>query len=206
MTSDELKSLWNTSSFTRRLLGFVFDEGHCITQWGKFRKQYLNVGNLRYLIADTVPFYVASATLPSSLIAEIRKLLHMSSETTVEVLCSNDRPDIALVVREMTFPSSSYKDLSFLVPHNWNEGMHSPKKFLVFFDDIKEAEGAKDYFRQHLQKEYHSKIGWFHSTTSQEYREAKVEQFRRGELWGLLCTDAFGLVSHCTFNCRRNTY
>ncbi|XP_006458573.1 hypothetical protein AGABI2DRAFT_64836, partial [Agaricus bisporus var. bisporus H97] len=193
IASDELNFLWKKPSFTAHILGFVFDEGHCIVQWGKFRKHYLAVGILRHLITDPVPFYVASATLPTPLIAEIRKLLHMNSERTVEVLCSNDRPDIALMVRELSYPSSSYKDLSFLIPHNWNEGMNVPKKFLVFFDDIKEAEAAKEFFHQHLLKEYHSKVAWFHSTMGQLYREAKVEGFRKGEIWGLLCTDAFGL-------------
>ncbi|EKM74239.1 hypothetical protein AGABI1DRAFT_17329, partial [Agaricus bisporus var. burnettii JB137-S8] len=101
--------------FTRRILGFVFDEGHCIVQWGKFRKHYLAVGILRNLITEPVPFHVASATLPPPLIAETRKLLQMDSERTTKILFSNDRPDIALMVQEMNHPSSSYKDLAFLI-------------------------------------------------------------------------------------------
>jgi hypothetical protein len=33
---------------------------------------------------------------------------------------------------------------------------------------------------------------------SQRYREEKVQQFRNGEIWGLICMDAFGLVSDST--------
>lgn len=194
MTSDELRDLWKASSFTSRILGLIFDEGHCIAQWGKFRKHYLAVGVIRYIIGDLIPFYVASATLPPPLISEIRRLLHLRPQKTTQILCSNDRPDIALMVRALNRPSSSYEDLAFLIPRNWNESMESPKKFLVFFDNIKEAEGAKEFFHQRLLKEYYSKIFWFHSTMSQEFRDRKVEDFRAGNLWGLFCTDAFGLV------------
>ncbi|EKM74280.1 hypothetical protein AGABI1DRAFT_24096, partial [Agaricus bisporus var. burnettii JB137-S8] len=193
LTSDELSLLWKTSSFTSRLIGFIFDEGHCISQWGKFRKHYLAIGIIRYLISKPVPFYVASATLPPPVVTEVRKLLHMTQENTSLVLCSNERPDIALMVRELKRPSSSYEDLAFLIPCNWLEGMSKPKKFLVFFDNTKEAENAKKYFHTRLLERYHSRIAWFHSTMTQEYRERKVDEFRRGEIWGLLCTDAFGL-------------
>jgi superfamily II DNA helicase RecQ len=199
MISDEFRELWKISSFTRRILGFVFDEGHCISQWGQFRKHYLAVGMIRYLISDPIPFYVASATLPTPLITEIRRLLHMSPENTTQLLCSNERPDIALMVRELSCPSSSFEDLAFLIPYNWQDGDETPKKFLVFFDDIKAAEQATKYFHGRLLQEYHSKIAWFHSTMSQEYRETMVDRFRKGEVWGLFCTDAFGLVSFREF-------
>lgn len=195
VTSDELKALWKVPSFTERILGFVFDEAHCISQWGKFRKHYLAVGILRYLISEPVPFYAASATFPPPIIAETRRLLHMNSKSTAEILCSNDRPEIGLMVRELVYPSSSYNDLSFLIPYNWQNTMTKPKKFLVFFDDIKEAKAATKYFRRQLLKKFRSKIAWFHSTMSQEYRDEKVKEFREGKVWGMFCTDAFGLVS-----------
>jgi superfamily II DNA helicase RecQ len=177
MMSDELRVLWTKASFTKRILAFVFDEGHCITQWGKFRKHYLAVGIIRLLISDPVPFYVASATLPPPLLAETRKLLHMNPADTIKVLCSNNRPDIALMVRELVHPALSYQDLHFLIPYNWQEGMDVPKKFLVFFNDIQDAQGVKKSFHDHLLKVHHNKIVWFHSTMSQEYCEDMVEKF-----------------------------
>jgi superfamily II DNA helicase RecQ len=174
MTSQELRVLWNTPSFTRRLLGFIFNEAHCIVQWGHFRKQYLTVGAIQCLISDPLPVYIASATLPPPLITEIRKLLHMNTQNTDEILCSNNRPDIALMVRQLASPVSSYEDLAFLIPYNWDIGMDRPKKFLVFFDDIKEAEEAKKYFHRRLHQEHHKRIAWFHSTMSQRYLQFRV--------------------------------
>ncbi|KAF8152274.1 P-loop containing nucleoside triphosphate hydrolase protein [Crassisporium funariophilum] len=36
MGSEEVDRLWKKTAVTKRLLNFIFDEGHCIAQWGKF--------------------------------------------------------------------------------------------------------------------------------------------------------------------------
>jgi superfamily II DNA helicase RecQ len=48
MTHPELDKLWKRHSVTRHISYFVFDEGHCIVHWGKFREQYTKLGDLRY--------------------------------------------------------------------------------------------------------------------------------------------------------------
>lgn len=175
---------------------FVFDEGHCIAQWGTFRKNYLSVGILRHRIGEPIPFYIASATLPPRVLYETRQLLYLKATPgTTKVLCSNDRPDIRLSVRQLAYPASSYNDLNFLIPFNWNEEMHVPSKFLVFFDNIKEVQMAIKHMRSRLNRRYHDRIDWFHSTMTQSYQEKAVERLRSGEVWGLFCTDAFGMVS-----------
>jgi superfamily II DNA helicase RecQ len=195
MANDEVSKLWKVPKFTQRILAFIFDEGHCIAQWGTFRKHYLSLGLLRHLIPDPVPFYVASATLPTPIITETRRLLNLRPKNTTRVLCSNDRPDISLAVRALVYPANSYKDLNFLIPWNWNEDMDAPSKFLVFFDNIKEVEEATRHMRSRLQRKFHGRVDWFHSTMSQEFREEAVKKLRTGMLWGLFCTDAFGMVS-----------
>jgi superfamily II DNA helicase RecQ len=194
MANDKMGELWKIPKFTRRILAFIFDEGHCIYQWGIFRKNYMMVGMLRHLISVDVPFYVASATLPPPVITETSRLLRLRKNETVKVLCSNDRPEIRLMVCPLVYLAGSYKDLEFLIPFNWNEGMDEPEKFLVFFDNTKEAERATKHMRSRLRREFHSRIEWFHSTMSQEFREQTAGKLRRGELWGLFCTDAFGMV------------
>lgn len=109
MTNDELRKLWKVTKFIKKILAFVFDEGHCISQWGTFRKNYLAVGLIRHLISVPVPFYVASATLPPVVLSELRKLLFIrSKDDTTQVLCSNDRPDIQLMVRPLVYPAGSF--------------------------------------------------------------------------------------------------
>lgn len=195
MGNEEVNKMWKKSKVTKRILNFIFDEGHCISQWGSFRKEYLHVGALRYLIPESIPFYVASATIPHPILLDIMDILHMRQENTELILRSNDRPEISLVVRGLKFPASSFRDLEFLIPDGAGEGDLIPDKFLVFFDSRKEAEAAVKFLRKRLPQNLSSKICWFHSELTEKGREALTEKMRRGDVWGFCCTDSFGMVS-----------
>lgn len=196
MLSEEIDKLWKKPKVTSRILNFIFDEGHCISQWGKFRKEYLHLGSLRYLIPETIPFYVASATLPSLVLLDVIDILRLRPDKTELILRSNDRPEIQLVIRGLRYPANSFKDLAFLIPDNFKEGDPRPEKFLIFFDSTKEAERATKYLRTRLPKSLHNKIKYFHSTMTPSYREDELEAMKSSETWGLCTTDAFGMVSH----------
>ncbi|KAM6493360.1 P-loop containing nucleoside triphosphate hydrolase protein [Amanita muscaria] len=190
MNSPEILKLWKNKRFTSHILNFIFDEGHCISQWGKFRKDYKSVGNLRYLIDEDIPFYVASATLPEGTVSEVPDVLRLRPSNTKYFLRTNDRPDIHLMVRPLSFAANSFRDLDFLIPLGDNERHHVPK-FLVFFDDTKEAERATRYLQYRLPGPLRQKIRWFHSTMTPEYRADELEAFQLNKRWGLCTTDAF---------------
>lgn len=196
LTSDDghMSELLKKRDFTSKLLNIIFDEAHCISTWSNFRTAYKRLGMLRYVLPD-VPFYVASATLPSGILSNIFETLNMQRQKTELILHSNDRPDIYIGVREMESAISSYKDIGFLIPEGWTEGDEPPAKFLVFFDKIGDTEAAVAYLRTRLPAQYASKIRWFHATTTEAYREEHLELFRDSETWGLCVTDAFGMVS-----------
>ncbi|KAF8193662.1 P-loop containing nucleoside triphosphate hydrolase protein [Pholiota molesta] len=186
MAHDEVEKLWKKPKVTKRLLNFIFDEGHCISQWGKFRKEYLLVGNL-------IPIYVASATLPPPVLLDVVEILKLRPKETVHIIYSNDRPEIRLMVRGLACPANSFKDLAFLIPEGLRESDDAPPTFLVFFDNTKESERACKYLCSRLPWALWDKIRWFHSTMTQQYREEQVEAMRKGDVWGLCCTDAFGM-------------
>lgn len=178
-----------------KFLYFVFDEGHCISQWGhSFRSQYLYVGNLRYLLPPDVPFYVASATLPPHIFHDVVEILHLRPDKMETIFCSNDRPNIHLVVRGIVYPIASYHDLAFLIPDGFHIGSPRFPKFLIFFDSTTCSEDAIKYLRKRLPPELQDKIIWFHSTMTTPYREEEFERFRSDEVWGMAVTDAFGMV------------
>lgn len=126
MSNEYVQGLWKKSQVTKRLLNFIFDEGHCITQWGSFRTEYLHVGSLRYLIPESVPFYIPSATLPPKVLSDIFEILRLRTSNTEKIMCSNDRPEISLAVRVLAFPASSFQDLAFLIPEAFQEGDPPP--------------------------------------------------------------------------------
>jgi superfamily II DNA helicase RecQ len=127
--------------FLSKVFNIVFDEGHCISQWGlTFRPEYKQVGMLHF-IAPGIPFYITSAAIPHLMILDIKEMLHIPSSCHL-FQRSNDWHNIAFCVRKMQHTMSSFEDLAFLVPSSWAEGDGLPQKFMVFFDNKHEAESA----------------------------------------------------------------
>lgn len=87
-----------------------------------------------------IPFYLPSATLPPIILHDIAKVLCLCPGQTEYIMQSNDRPEIQLVVQSLTFTVKSFQDLAFLIPDGFKEGDQPPPKFLIFFDNWKEAE------------------------------------------------------------------
>ena len=188
--------LWKIPAFTARLLYFVFDEGHCVREWGSFREQYKHVGNLRHLIPETIPFYVTSATLPMPLLLDVAEILQLRKGETEFILRSNDRPDIALAVHKMQYPAYTYQDLEFLIPQGYKDGDPPPPKFLVFCNSKAETEAACQYLRSRLPKAIGlQKIKYFHASMSEFFRVDEYEALQNGDTFGLCVTAAFGMVS-----------
>ena len=78
MGNDEVEKLWKKPDFTKQLLNFIFDKGHCISQWGSFWKEYAYLGALHYFILERVPFYVTSATLPLPVLFDVIDILQLN--------------------------------------------------------------------------------------------------------------------------------
>ena len=159
-----------------------------------FIKAHLRAGNLRYLIPEKIPFYVALATLPPPVLLDIIEILKLHLQNTVHIIYSNDCPEIQLMVRGLVCTASSFQDLAFLIPQSYQESDPPILPFLVFFDNTKEAEWACKYLQTLLPQSLWHKIRWFHLTMTQYFREDQVEAMKRGDVWGLCCTDAFGMV------------
>lgn len=176
-----------------KVFNIVFDEGHCITQWGStFRLEYKLVGVLRF-IAPGIPFYITSATIPHVMLQDIKETLHIPSSSLL-FQRSNDRHNIAFCVKKMQYPMSSFEDLAFLVPSSWTESDHVPRKFIVFFDSKREAELASQFLRNRMPEALKHKVKWFHAGMSEFFRKEELQLFREGDLWGLGMTDVGGMV------------
>ncbi|KAF9495708.1 P-loop containing nucleoside triphosphate hydrolase protein [Pleurotus eryngii] len=166
--SAEVKALWRNSHFTAWILNIIFDEGH-----------------------SAIPFYVASATLPKSVLIDIANVLRLRPEQTEYIMRSNERPEIALSVRSFVYPANTFKDLLFLLPGEpYCETI--PWKFIIFFDNIKESESAALMMRKRLRPGNQQRLVYFHLTMTPAYREEKVRCFQEGSVVGLFATDAFG--------------
>ncbi|EKM49478.1 uncharacterized protein PHACADRAFT_106910, partial [Phanerochaete carnosa HHB-10118-sp] len=69
--------LFKDLSFHARILCVVFDEGHCISQWGAFGPEYSEISRLRYLLPES-KFIFASATFSPLILDDIKKLFGLA--------------------------------------------------------------------------------------------------------------------------------
>lgn len=175
--------------FVALISSIIFDEAHCISQWGSFRPEYSEIGRLRYQVPHT-PFVFASATFTLAILSEIKQKFGLCQENTTHIQRPTDRPNIALGVRRIKHALSSFADLAFIV-----EGSLPPPKFVIFFNSIAESVNAGNMLRKRLPHHLRNKISWYNSDMSDEFKRDELECLRRGEIWGLCATDSFGMVS-----------
>ncbi|XP_006457381.1 hypothetical protein AGABI2DRAFT_50460, partial [Agaricus bisporus var. bisporus H97] len=193
MGNKAVRELFRKPCVASSLLEVVLDEGHCVHQWASFRQHFKNLGDIRYAIPGDISFYVASATLPNDILLEIREALNLRDNTTELIIYSNDRPDISLMVQTIVNKINSYCDLDFLIPDGFSVDSLHPPKFLVFFDNTTETREAVLHLRQRMPISRAQEIVWFNSTLSSQGREDILKDYKMSKIWGLCCTDAFGM-------------
>ena len=182
---------------TSRLFSVIFDEAHCISQWGdSFRPQYSHVVDLGFLVPLRTIFYVTSATLPPIVLSDVLHKLRLdkSPQQIESVKLSNDRPNIFLGVWRLQHTASSFRDLSFLLPADKDFDEEPPPKFMVFFDSKTDCQKAVDFLQGRLPKKDIDKVVWFHSGMSDDFRFDALQDLKDGKILGMCCTDAAGMV------------
>lgn len=188
------EKLLSDKNFNDHVVSIVIDEAHCISQWGTFRPEYREIGRLRYLQRKPCSILATSATMSSAVIDDVKKVLRLCEENLFVSRCSTDRTNIKILVRPILNPIRTFRDLSFLLC-DWKPGDPPPPKFLVFFDNINESVLAGLFLRSLLPKDQHHHIKWFNSEMSDRFKRNETGRLARGETWGLMATDSFGMVS-----------
>lgn len=192
--------LWPAKSFVSKIQRIVFDEAHCVLQWGlSFRPEYKAATNITFYLPN-IPVYLSSATMPPTVVSQLKQVFRLTDKNTTVIQRSNDRPNIAIVVRRMEYPQDSFEDLAFLVPKDWKQGDPPPPKFMVFFDNKKDAEAAAKFLQNRVSVQLRKNIPWFHAGMTRYFRVEQVARLRGEEreedgAWGFMATDSGGLVS-----------
>jgi superfamily II DNA/RNA helicase len=129
--------------------------------------------------------------MPMLVLNDMKAKLMLHPNKTIIMHCSNDRPNISFVVEKMQYSVKSMLDLQCILQLN---GATPPKKFMVFVNKQCESEemGKKEWFNLPLYLK--EKIVWFHSGMSPEFHKDAIQKLQMGEIWGIICTDAAGMV------------
>jgi len=179
----------------------VFDEAHCISQWGQeFRPDYLNAGRK---IAGYSEIYLMrkllfSATISEQVFEEISNL--MPGVVTVEGTEKNYNP-----VRDhikMDFKHNVVEDDRLLEVANYlKTGKFNPElsRAIIFVKSRKKVEECSLIMPDSLQEvfgancSFAEKVGAFHAGMDAEDRKDTYEKYKSGEILILFATKAFGM-------------
>ena len=101
LNSDKWRMLLSCDVYRKSLISVIVDEAHCISQWGTsgtskcpsvpFRVWYSNVGELRSIIADSVPSVVLTATATKR---DIFQTLNLNMKSVLVIERSPDKPNV----------------------------------------------------------------------------------------------------------------
>ena len=101
----------------------------------------------------------------------------------------------------MKYPIQTLHDLAFLVPLNpimddieWIRS--NIPQFLVYCNSQSDAEKIALFLCNQLPVEARNHIMWYHSGMSEDFKREKMRAYEVGEILGLCCTDACGMVSN----------
>ena len=129
--------------------------------------------------------------MPMLVLNDVKAKLMLRSNKTTIIHCSNDRPNISFVVEKMQYSAKSMLDLECVLQLN---GAAPLKKFMVFVNKQHESEEMATKEWDNLPPHLKEKIVWFHSGMSPEFCEGAIQKLQTGEIWGIMCTDAAGMV------------
>lgn len=186
------KYLWENHTFRSRVTRIIFDEAHCILEWGDFRPAYRRLQFLVHLLRGAT-FLALSATLSPDMVEELQLALNLFNLVVLRL--SNDRSNVALIARPMKHSFASLHDLAPLVPLNRTPESPPIPKFTVFMRTKKHCERAAKFLRDRLPPEERDRIVWVHAEMTRGFNEDAMVKLRNGELYGIVCTDVAGMVS-----------
>lgn len=197
-------SVLSKKTLQDQLRCFVVDEAHCVCEWGgSFRPDYTKIGALRGRIRKSVPFVVASATLPSHVLDVVKKELNIDANPIV-VSLTNERRNVILVTRPMKFDELSMGDLRFTIPREAKVPQDVPIT-LIYANTRASCETIYDRLKHFSPTWLHGAIAYYHAKIGQKKKRRLEERLRKGKVRIMICTDAVGMVSSLLLN-RKEKY
>ena len=179
----------------------VFDEAHCISQWGQeFRPDYLNAAKkvAGYSSVYNLRKLLFSATISEQVFEEIKVLMPgVNPVEDTEKSYNPVRDHIKMDFKHNVIEDERLKEIALYL----KKGGFNPEfsRAIVFVKSRKKAEECSlimsDCLRNVIGNDcsFSEKVGSFHAGMDAEDRKDTYEKFKNGEVVILFSTKAFGM-------------
>lgn len=155
----------------------VVDEAHCISQWGyDFRPDYLQIGELRKSV--DAPVIALTATATPAVAQDIIRRLSVEGREFTLLKSGFERENLNYIVRECSDKFGQALAVCNSVPGSGIIYLRSRNKCEELSSRLR-AEGISASF--------------YHAGLSPQMRAERQEDWKRGEIRIMVCTNAFGM-------------
>ncbi|KAF9073234.1 P-loop containing nucleoside triphosphate hydrolase protein [Rhodocollybia butyracea] len=178
-------------TFREHCIEVVIDEAHCASEWGEeFRPEYAQLTKLLARLPSGLPVLLASATMPEDVIHDVLFKVGLPQDSA-RIAVSNAKYNIALSVRILQHPGSTYADLFTLFPVEPDAEF---PQTLIYVNNRKEAEEIQDFLRRHCPSHLPtSSVEFYHRFLTDKRKAEIAEGLRSGRLRCVIATDALGM-------------
>ncbi|PLX05460.1 MAG: RecQ family ATP-dependent DNA helicase, partial [Marinilabiliales bacterium] len=154
----------------------AIDEAHCISQWGyDFRPSYLKITEIRQFIPDT-PILALTATATSDVVDDIQEKLGFTEKNVFRK--SFERKNLIYIVRDV-----EDKNKKLL------QALSKEKGSAVVY--VRSRKRTKEY--SDLLQKYGIRADYYHAGLSNELRDLKQANWKKGKTRVIVATNAFGM-------------
>jgi len=96
--SEHYQDMWKKEPFASRLVAYIIDEAHLVSEWKDFREEFVNLGSIRALLPK-VNLLALTATLTPHTRKEVLKSLHFRGTSYIQ--SSPNCPNIKITVHHV---------------------------------------------------------------------------------------------------------
>lgn len=153
----------------------VVDEAHCISQWGyDFRPDYLQIGEIRRRV--DAPVIALTATATPQVALDIMDKLGFKEKLMLKG--AFERPNLSYIVRHCEDKRGQLVDVC-----NGVKGSG-----IVYLRNRRKCEEVASFLRASGVS-----ASYYHAGLGTETRAGRQEQWKKGEIRVMVCTNAFGM-------------
>ncbi|KAF6740968.1 P-loop containing nucleoside triphosphate hydrolase protein [Ephemerocybe angulata] len=155
---------------------------------------YALLAKLRSLVPTTIPILATSATLPPTVLHDIRVQLRIHPESVHIVNLGNDRFNITASTRIISSSHDFSHIMSLITKHGLPPTcLEDFIKTCLFVNEVFTAIKLCHFIRKHVPKGLHGHIDFMFALRSPSAKQRVMEEFEEGKVRILVATEAAGM-------------